>query len=1131
MNKEAYPRLMSALNEVRGQWRLHKVLEGALWTVAGLLFVVVALVGIDNVFRPDKPVRLLLAAVLWGSLIAGVLSLIVRRWLEDRRDDFFAALVERKHPELHNQLINALQLGRGNQRGVSQNLIEAIVHDADRALVDTDTTDAVDRRPTGRAAILAVVAVLLLGGYATAFTPRFTNGLSRVLLPLAGIDPYTRTRIAAVEPGTTKWPENKGMTVTASATGVVPEEARLHHRRPGEAWRSLEMPAVPGKEGTFACLVPATTSSYEYYVSAGDGRSPTYQIEIVRPPQIARLFVTYTYPTYTGLAPRRVESSDGEVVAIPGTTVKIELQATKPLQKAELVARSHPKSPLEMTASGESESRSTTFVLWPEKPEPPAGLSGRLMAPTTYQIKMMDSEGYENDDPLWRTISLKSDQAPKITLRVSDDRIVVRPDTMLVLDVAAEDDYGLANVRIVYRKNNEPAKAVKSFDYAKGAPQLQATHPYEWKLADSGLKSGDRVEFWAEATDRNNLTGPGVSESHPHRTIEIVNPLDLVAKLDTKVTDYVTELKAVLKLQRENRVHSAAKGVGSAEDLTKETKAILEGLSGAGPAKKAQGLVAREDWDALTAELLVWREMLVRQKTLGLARAMDLDGLPAVTIIEELNGLAVGPMPKVVRMLESARDAGAPEQAGKHRAESLPVQDKIIADLEKILERMQRNEQAKQALRKMKKKDEKAYKMATTVLTDLIKGLNERLNDMTTTADKFERLPRKDSDKFKDEQLKALADLGDMAKRTERWAKGSVQELTKMPKGFVDDFDARKDVHKIYEEVEKAKTRDKAEKIEVSLEDLGAGLATKMKEDLEMWLPDSPDSAKWVLEEPLDKKNMKIPEMPLPKSLQDLVGDLLQKADEFDEDADDVTSAWGDNLDQAGWGVSDGPISSFSAKGKTGNDQPNNMEVTGRSGDGRRGKSTGQMVGDTAKALPGRKTPARVGSEKYEPGRLKVEGQEDPNGATGGGKKTGSGRQGLQGGTPPDVANNLDRLSAKQAGMRENMKKIAEKLTAKNVSTTRVKAAKEGMKLLEEADKDIKDRRYQDAARKQREGLKKLREAYGKGDRITALEISRARDLPPEMRRDLLQSSEAAYPAGYEGLLKSYYKALSTAER
>src|SRR5260370_4965349 len=122
----------------------------------------------------------------------------------------------------------------------------------------------------------------------------------------------------------------------------------------------------------------------------------------------------------------------------------------------------------------------------------------------------------------------------------------------------------------------------------------------------------------------------------------------------------------------------------------------------------------------------------------------------------------------------------------------------------------------------------------------------------------------------------------------------------------------------------------------------------------------------------MNKKPMKIPEMPLPKALTDLIGDLLQKADEFDEDADDITSAWGDNLDQAGWGVSDGPISSFSAKGKTGNDQPNNMEGSGRSGAGRRGKSAGQMGGDTARAPPRRKKPPRGGSEEYEAGRAEA---------------------------------------------------------------------------------------------------------------------------------------------------------------
>ena len=87
------------------------------------------------------------------------------------------------------------------------------------------------------------------------------------------------------------------------------------------------------------------------------------------------------------------------------------------------------------------------------------------------------------------------------------------------------------------------------------------------------------------------------------------------------------------------------------------------------------------------------------------------------------------------------------------------------------------------------------------------------------------------------------------------------------------------------------------------------------------------------------------------------------------------------------------------------------LKVTGRSGDGRRGKSSGQAVGETTRNLPGRKTPARLGNERYEPGRLKEEQSADPNGSTGGGKKAGSGRRGLQGGTPPDFVRDMERLS------------------------------------------------------------------------------------------------------------------------
>ena len=83
---------------------------------------------------------------------------------------------------------------------------------------------------------------------------------------------------------------------------------------------------------------------------------------------------------------------------------------------------------------------------------------------------------------------------------------------------------------------------------------------------------------------------------------------------------------------------------------------------------------------------------------------------------------------------------------------------------------------------------------------------------------------------------------------------------------------------------------------------------------------------------------------------------------------------------------------------------------------------------------------------------------------------------------------------------------------------------------MKQVEKDMADKRYDDAARKRRDALQKLRASFGDLDQTTAAQIKRATDLPPQLRQELLQATEEGYPAGYEGLLKSYYKALSTAE-
>jgi len=1082
-----YPRLIDALDDLRRRWRVQRLAEGASVALAVTLATLLLVVAADNLFQLGMPGRCALALALWGSLAWGA-SRLATRGLEQRRDDFFAILVERHYPGLSNRLINALQLGRGNQDGHSPRLIEAIVADAARDTSELDLRASLDSRPSRKAACVAAGVALVVGTYALVFLPRFLNGASRVLLPLADIPPYTATQIPekSVVPGDKRVPEGTAVVVKARVEGTIPATAQLL-RKDGEGrWVPIEMKVDAKNRDLFAASTPPAGASFDYAIAAGDGRSRTFRVEVVKRPQVAKIAPTYTFPAYTGLEPRKAAEADGEIAAVAGTAVALELTATKPLQSASIVTEKG--EPITLNKAGDDRTWRASFLL--------GGRDAKLaneaamtvvQGPTRYQVQLVDADGYEGADPLWRPVVLVKDMPPAVSITAPGRDLQVKPDATVAVTVEAKDDFGLAEVRLQYRVNDETTvRELQSFPHA-GKPILQQSHKFDWALSGSKLKGGDVVQYWATATDRNTLNGPGRGESRKY-TLTLSTPEQAVARLDLQIQDYAQILEELLKLQRLNRAQTAS-GIG---------------------------------FDAL-----VGRQASIRGKTDKLATAMEKDALPVATIVVSLRELFAGPMAEAVRLLEGGRDAANAARATEQRNMSLPVQDKIIAELEALLARLQRNEQAKDALRKLAKKDQPAHKATTQTLNTMVKDLARLIDDQKELTAKFERMPKKTEDAAKEERAKSDKEAEALRKAWEQWAKGSVAELAKLPTGFVDDFDVRPDVNKIFEEIEKAAVRPKAEKIEVALEDMGVGLATRMKEDLEMWMPDAPDAAKWVMEEPLNKKPINVPEMPLPNATEDMVGDLLQKADEFDEEADDITSAWGDNLDQAGWGVSDGPISSFSAKGKTGNDQPNNMEVGGRAGDGRRGKSSGQMVGDTARALPGRKTPARVGNERYEPGKLKEEGQDDPNGATGGGKRAGTGRKGLQGGTPPDFAKDMGRLSEKQAGVRAKAEQVAKTLETNGVVSRRLK---EGIDLMKAAEDDLRDLRYDDAARKRRVAQGKLKAIPLELEGSSAAQLSRARDLPGALRSELIQAADEGYPAGYESLLKSYYKALSTAE-
>ena len=422
----------------------------------------------------------------------------------------------------------------------------------------------------------------------------------------------------------------------------------------------------------------------------------------------------------------------------------------------------------------------------------------------------------------------------------------------------------------------------------------------------------------------------------------------------------------------------------------------------------------------------------------------------------------------------------------------------------------------------MQKDEPKQADEVHATAAKLGRDLDAFLAAMRELDERYEKM-NKDND-GRDVTGKDLAALEDVEHRLDRWkqwAKDSVDQIHKLPDGFVKDSNLADSVESIFEEIEK-KAKPATTEIATPVSEGVKALATEVAEDLEMWMPDTADATKWVMEDPLEGR-FEAPETPLPENLQDLVGDLIEDAEDFDEAADDVTGGWGGNM-QAGWGISDGPISSYAAVGKTGNQLPNASEMGGRSGAGRRGRSSGQMVGSESNAMEGRPTPARLTEEPYEASNVKATKQLDPRGATGGGRKTGAGQRGLQGGTPPDYVKDLDRLASQQAMIKERTEKIARQLDYAGRPSGRVDRATQ---LFEQAEQDLHDKRYDDAARKRKLAIGELRAAEAGIDQAVTLSLERGADVPPALRQQVISAAGEALPEGYEQAVGAYYKAIS----
>jgi hypothetical protein len=518
-------RLTRPLREVARRDRRLAAAGGALDLLA-VLMAVGLLASLLMGYLPGmpRPLRVGVAAVSWAAVVAtaarALRPALRRRTLVDA-----AFKVEREVPGLNERLSSAVELTRppdpfSGSPALLRHLVRQAETDADAVRPESIVSANAMKRAALPLAPLLIAWVVL-----AVLIPRpLFAGVYRLLLPWRDTLPQVLATIV-VAPGDVTVAEGDGVDITARINGSDDaRSATLLTREPDD--RPLARELAPAGSREFKASLPDLHRSFTYRVTTGHGSSPWFTATVLPRPAVTRLDVRYDYPTYTGLAAKVVENSDGSIRAIQGTDVNLTLHAADSLDLAD------GKSRLTIT-----EGRRQRDVAL----KPVDGARNvyetrlTIFNSGSYAIRLLNSHGLTNRDDQPRPIVAELDQPPKVTVTAPTAELTVRPDDDVPVSFSASDDFGVAKVEAMVQVEDKPAETV-AVNLPRSADRRNLEGEWELDvaahLARAGAADARRITYWLRATDNRDPDPQSTESAKQTLKIDAGQPLAYRTRLE-----------------------------------------------------------------------------------------------------------------------------------------------------------------------------------------------------------------------------------------------------------------------------------------------------------------------------------------------------------------------------------------------------------------------------------------------------------------------------------------------------------------------------------------------------------------------------------------------------------------------
>lgn len=261
---------------------------------------------------------------------------------------------------------------------------------------------------------------------------------------------------------------------------ILNPEPEVEHKffyRLEDSWR--EEP-IPENKKIFDNL----DFSFSYFVQTPFATSDTFRVEVFELPIVTNIDVRYDFPDYTKLEPEFEPNSTGNLRALEGTKVTLNIDSNNPIEHGRIIFSTGDLQELERTGI---KSFKTDFIVTKN---------------ASYHFLLQDVLG-NTSRKISKSITVIHDTAPEIQISSPGTDTLITQNLLLPLQIIASDDFGLKNLKLYYQLNQG---VIDSLTLQSRFPATSINFDYVFDMNEMELFPGDKVTYWVQISDNSPQT-------------------------------------------------------------------------------------------------------------------------------------------------------------------------------------------------------------------------------------------------------------------------------------------------------------------------------------------------------------------------------------------------------------------------------------------------------------------------------------------------------------------------------------------------------------------------------------------------------------------------------------------------